>query len=212
MPIASGKTIELMAQYGLKAMVTLNGENILDEVICAYHTAFLKRGQNKQLGEDMIWGAGVYLADSHEEAIRRLEPAHDERFKWFGATLRNRTEDLNVKVCKEATDGVRASRRSNYKITATRCWRPRVKIGPALPDREKLEIEIARLRDLDVGQLRSVAYRIRPASAGSPYSSSPVSQPGVPDAGRPPWGLERRRCAPGALSISFSPQYADTVC
>jgi hypothetical protein len=23
------------------------------------------------------------LADSREEAIRRLEPAHDERFKWF---------------------------------------------------------------------------------------------------------------------------------
>ena len=32
---------------------------------------------------------------------------------------------------------------------------PRVKIGPALPDREKLDIEIARLRDLDVGQLGS---------------------------------------------------------
>jgi hypothetical protein len=32
MPIASGKTIELMAQYGLKAMVTLNGEKILDDV------------------------------------------------------------------------------------------------------------------------------------------------------------------------------------
>src|ERR1700686_3092795 len=32
---------------------------------------------------------------------------------------------------------------------------PRVKIGPALPDRATLEIEIARLRDLDVGQLRS---------------------------------------------------------
>jgi len=32
---------------------------------------------------------------------------------------------------------------------------PRVKIGPALPDREKLDAEIARLRDLDVGQLRS---------------------------------------------------------
>jgi alkanesulfonate monooxygenase SsuD/methylene tetrahydromethanopterin reductase-like flavin-dependent oxidoreductase (luciferase family) len=83
MPIASGKTIELMAQYGLKAMVTLNGEKILDDVICAYHAACFKRGQNKQLGEDMIWGAGVYLADCREEAIRRLEPAHDERFKWF---------------------------------------------------------------------------------------------------------------------------------
>jgi alkanesulfonate monooxygenase SsuD/methylene tetrahydromethanopterin reductase-like flavin-dependent oxidoreductase (luciferase family) len=31
MPIASGKTIDLMAQYGLKAMATLNGEKILDD-------------------------------------------------------------------------------------------------------------------------------------------------------------------------------------
>ncbi len=39
MPIASGKTIELMAKYGLKAMVTLNGEKILDDVLRAYHAA-----------------------------------------------------------------------------------------------------------------------------------------------------------------------------
>ena len=32
---------------------------------------------------------------------------------------------------------------------------PRVKIGPALPDRSTIDVEIARLRDLDVGQLRS---------------------------------------------------------
>src|SRR5262252_1903171 len=32
---------------------------------------------------------------------------------------------------------------------------PRVKIGPALPDRKTLDGEIARLRDLDVGGLRS---------------------------------------------------------
>jgi alkanesulfonate monooxygenase SsuD/methylene tetrahydromethanopterin reductase-like flavin-dependent oxidoreductase (luciferase family) len=83
MPIASGKTIALMAQYGLKAMVTLNGEKILDDVVRAYHAACHKHGRDKQLGEDVIWGAGVFLADSREEAIRRLEPAHDERFKWF---------------------------------------------------------------------------------------------------------------------------------
>jgi len=83
MPVASGKTIEMMAQYGFKAMVTLNGEKILDDVIRAYQAACAKHGRNKQLGEDMIWGAGVYLAGSREEAIRKLEPAHDERFKWF---------------------------------------------------------------------------------------------------------------------------------
>jgi alkanesulfonate monooxygenase SsuD/methylene tetrahydromethanopterin reductase-like flavin-dependent oxidoreductase (luciferase family) len=83
MPIASGKTIEMMARYGLKAMVTLNGEKILDDVIRAYHAACQQHGRNKTLGQDVIWGAGVYLADSEAEAMRRLEPAHDERYKWF---------------------------------------------------------------------------------------------------------------------------------
>src|ERR1700732_5283003 len=32
---------------------------------------------------------------------------------------------------------------------------PRVTIGPALPDRETLGVEIARLRDLDIRELRS---------------------------------------------------------
>jgi alkanesulfonate monooxygenase SsuD/methylene tetrahydromethanopterin reductase-like flavin-dependent oxidoreductase (luciferase family) len=83
MPIASGKTIDLMARYGLKAMVTLNGQKILDDVMRAYHAACERHGRHKLLGEDMIWGAGIYLADSEAEAMRRLEPAHDERFKWF---------------------------------------------------------------------------------------------------------------------------------
>ena len=32
---------------------------------------------------------------------------------------------------------------------------PRVRIGPALPDRTTLDLEIARMRDFDVGELRS---------------------------------------------------------
>jgi hypothetical protein len=31
----------------------------------------------------MIWAAGILHADSEGEAIRRLEPSHDERYKWF---------------------------------------------------------------------------------------------------------------------------------
>jgi len=83
MPIASGKTIDFMARHDLKAMVTLNGEKILDDVVHAYRDACARHGKQKQLGEDMCWGAGVYLADTTEEAIRRVEPAHDERYKWF---------------------------------------------------------------------------------------------------------------------------------
>jgi alkanesulfonate monooxygenase SsuD/methylene tetrahydromethanopterin reductase-like flavin-dependent oxidoreductase (luciferase family) len=83
MPIASGKTIDLMAKYGLKAMVTLNGEKILDNVVREFHAACIKHGRRIELGEDMIWGAGIYLADTREEAIRKVEPSHDERYKWF---------------------------------------------------------------------------------------------------------------------------------
>jgi alkanesulfonate monooxygenase SsuD/methylene tetrahydromethanopterin reductase-like flavin-dependent oxidoreductase (luciferase family) len=83
MPIASGKTIDMMARYGLKAMVTLNGEKILDDVVRDFHAACIRHGRQIELGADMIWGAGVYLADTQEEAIRKVEPSHDERYKWF---------------------------------------------------------------------------------------------------------------------------------
>ena len=83
MPIASGRTIDMMAQYGLNAMVTLNGEKILDDVVRAFHDACHRHNRPTRLGQDMIWGAGIYLADNREEAIRRLEPSHDERYKWF---------------------------------------------------------------------------------------------------------------------------------
>jgi Protein of unknown function (DUF2924) len=47
---------------------------------------------------------------------------------------------------------------------------PRVRIGPALPDREQLDIEITRLRDLDVGELRNRWHAVfgRPAPAHLP--------------------------------------------
>jgi alkanesulfonate monooxygenase SsuD/methylene tetrahydromethanopterin reductase-like flavin-dependent oxidoreductase (luciferase family) len=50
MPIASGKTIDMMAQHGLKAMVTLNGEKILDDVVRAFHAACLHHGRATELG------------------------------------------------------------------------------------------------------------------------------------------------------------------
>jgi hypothetical protein len=47
---------------------------------------------------------------------------------------------------------------------------PRVRVGPALPDREQLDIEITRLRDLDVGELRNRWHAVfgRPAPAHLP--------------------------------------------
>jgi len=82
-PVASGKTLEYIASHGIKAMVTHNGEQIFDQVAHAYRDAAARAGRQLRLGEDLCWGVGVYLADTEEEAIRRVEPAHDERYKWF---------------------------------------------------------------------------------------------------------------------------------
>jgi alkanesulfonate monooxygenase SsuD/methylene tetrahydromethanopterin reductase-like flavin-dependent oxidoreductase (luciferase family) len=82
-PIASGKTIDYIATHGIKGMVTLNGEKIFNQVAHAYRDAAARAGRQLKLGEDLCWGVGLYLADSEEEAIRRVEPAHDERYKWF---------------------------------------------------------------------------------------------------------------------------------
>lgn len=82
-PIASGKTLPYIAQRGIKGMVTLNGAQIFEQVARAYQEEAAKAGRQLALGEDLCWGVGLYLADSQEEAIRRVEPYHDERYKWF---------------------------------------------------------------------------------------------------------------------------------
>ena len=82
-PIASGKTIDFLAKHNLKGMVTLNGERITDQVFHAYQDACARHGRTKRLGEDLCLGLGFHMAETKEEAIRRVEPAHDERYKWF---------------------------------------------------------------------------------------------------------------------------------
>ena len=82
-PIASGKTLDYIATRGIKGMITLNGERLVDQIFHAYRDAAARAGRTLQLGEDLCWGVGLYLADSEEEAIRQVEPAHDERYKWF---------------------------------------------------------------------------------------------------------------------------------
>jgi alkanesulfonate monooxygenase SsuD/methylene tetrahydromethanopterin reductase-like flavin-dependent oxidoreductase (luciferase family) len=82
-PIASGKSIDFMARHGIKGMVTLNGERITDQTFRAYRDACAKYGRQLELGQDLCLGLGFYMAETREAAIRQVEPAHDERYKWF---------------------------------------------------------------------------------------------------------------------------------
>jgi alkanesulfonate monooxygenase SsuD/methylene tetrahydromethanopterin reductase-like flavin-dependent oxidoreductase (luciferase family) len=81
--IASGKSIPFMVQHGIKGMVTMNGEQITRQVFTQFREEASKVGRNLALGEDLAWGAGLYLADSVEAGIQGVRPFHDERYKWF---------------------------------------------------------------------------------------------------------------------------------
>jgi alkanesulfonate monooxygenase SsuD/methylene tetrahydromethanopterin reductase-like flavin-dependent oxidoreductase (luciferase family) len=81
--IASGKSIPFMVEHGIKGMVTMNGELITRQIFGQFRAEAARVGRSLAPGEDLAWGAGLYLADSLGEAVERVRPYHDERFKWF---------------------------------------------------------------------------------------------------------------------------------
>ena len=82
-PIVSGRTIDFIAKNGIKGVVALTGETLVEQIFEQYRDANAKYGQELALGENLALGVGFYLADSQEEAMERLRPYHDERYKWF---------------------------------------------------------------------------------------------------------------------------------
>ena len=82
-PIVSGRTIDFIAKNGVKGVVALTGETLVEQIFQQYRDANAKHGQELALGENLALGVGFYLADSQEEAMERLRPYHDERYKWF---------------------------------------------------------------------------------------------------------------------------------
>ena len=82
-PIASGRTLEYIAQKGFKAVVALTGEVLAKQMFAQYQAAANKAGRQLALGQDMCLGIGFYIGDSQQDAIDKVRPYHDERYKWF---------------------------------------------------------------------------------------------------------------------------------
>ncbi|PKB64391.1 MAG: hypothetical protein BZY80_03075 [SAR202 cluster bacterium Io17-Chloro-G2] len=82
-PIASGRTLEYIATKGIKAMVALTGERLVDELFRSYQEKAATVGHQLTLGQDMALGIGFYLGDDQQQAMEDVRPYHDERYKWF---------------------------------------------------------------------------------------------------------------------------------
>ncbi len=82
-PIVSGRTIDFIARNGIRGVVALTGETLVEQIFEQYRDANAKYGKNLALGENLALGVGFYLDDTQKEAMERLRPYHDERYKWF---------------------------------------------------------------------------------------------------------------------------------
>ena len=82
-PMTSGRSIDFIARKGIKGMTALSGEKVVDGFFNTYRDIAQEAGRTLTLGQDMALGFGFYIADTQEEAIEKLRPFHDERYKWF---------------------------------------------------------------------------------------------------------------------------------
>ena len=114
MPIASGKTIDMMAQYGLKAMVTLNGEKILDDVVRAYHDACAQArpAEAARRGHDLGRRASI------SPTARKRRCAGSSR-RTTSATSGSRRSASCATPTSRAAPGARPARRRRSRRCAT---------------------------------------------------------------------------------------------
>ena len=82
-PIASGRTLEYIATKGIKGMVALTGELLVQQLFETYREAAGRAGRQLALGQDMALGIGFCIDETPEAAMNRVRPYHDERYKWF---------------------------------------------------------------------------------------------------------------------------------
>ena len=82
-PVASGRTLEYIARKGIKGVGALTGDVLGNQLFNTYKDFAAEEGRNLSLGQDMALGIGFCLGDSEQEAMDKVRPYHDERYKWF---------------------------------------------------------------------------------------------------------------------------------
>ena len=82
-PIASGRTLEYIARKGIKGMVALTGQLLVEQMFRSYQEYAALAGRELALGQDMGLGLGFYVDESQAAAMEKVRPYHDERYKWF---------------------------------------------------------------------------------------------------------------------------------
>jgi alkanesulfonate monooxygenase SsuD/methylene tetrahydromethanopterin reductase-like flavin-dependent oxidoreductase (luciferase family) len=87
-PIVSGsqRALDFMASHGIKGFIGGGAASggASDDVVKRWQETLAKHGKETQLGEDLIIGYSVHLADTEQKAMDQVRPWLEERIKMFG--------------------------------------------------------------------------------------------------------------------------------
>jgi alkanesulfonate monooxygenase SsuD/methylene tetrahydromethanopterin reductase-like flavin-dependent oxidoreductase (luciferase family) len=68
-PVSSGRSIEFMAKHGINAMLSLNGEQLTEQIMQAYQAQCARYGRELELGQNTCLGMGFCIDDTQEKAM-----------------------------------------------------------------------------------------------------------------------------------------------
>jgi alkanesulfonate monooxygenase SsuD/methylene tetrahydromethanopterin reductase-like flavin-dependent oxidoreductase (luciferase family) len=80
---ASARGLDFMVKFGIKGAVGGGAATMEAGPITAYRDAAARAGKDLKLGEDLMIGLVIHLADTKERAMREIVPLYEEHAKMF---------------------------------------------------------------------------------------------------------------------------------
>ena len=98
-PIVSGsqRGLDTMVKYGIKGVIgggaAAGGAS--DQAVSAWRDALARAGREAELGEDLVIGFSMHIADTEEKAMKEARPFFEEHMKMFAPLgfVRGLTDD-----------------------------------------------------------------------------------------------------------------------
>ncbi len=128
-PIVSGSArgLEFMARHGIKGVISATAEQFVDRWIRDYQAANKTHGRDLGLGENLILGFRMAIADDRERAMTLARPYFEEHAKFMGplGMLRYGEELVSAVAARQAQAPTAATLENGVRNRAWLCDTPR---------------------------------------------------------------------------------------
>jgi hypothetical protein len=165
-----------MARHGIKGVISATAEQFVDRWFREYQAANRKHGRDLGLGEDLILGFRMAIAENQERAMQLANPYFEEHAKFMGplGMLRYGEELVSAVKERQAQKPTAATLENGVRNRAWLCDTSQNIIAylkeverryPAL-DHVMVAWALGTPRDLMIEQLTRFAREIMPAFGG----------------------------------------------